>query len=44
MSQFVLELAGGLIGTSAMVSISEIAMPQFRDAPLGSFSLSYAVG
>ncbi|KAJ0415216.1 general substrate transporter [Aspergillus carlsbadensis] len=44
MSRFVSGLAGGLIGTSVMVYMSEIAMPQFRGALLGSFSLSYALG
>lgn len=44
MSRLVSGLAGGLIGTSIMVYMSEISMPQFRGALLGSFSLSYALG
>ncbi|KAL2849592.1 general substrate transporter [Aspergillus pseudoustus] len=36
--------AGGMMGTSAMVYLSEMAMPQFRGALLGSFSLAFALG
>ncbi|KAH7143442.1 general substrate transporter [Dactylonectria macrodidyma] len=36
--------AGGMMGTSCMVYMSEIAMPQFRGALLGSFSLAFALG
>ncbi|KAJ0315177.1 hypothetical protein Brms1b_006290 [Colletotrichum noveboracense] len=36
--------AGGMMGTSVMVYMSEIAMPQFRGALLGSFSLAFSLG
>jgi MFS family permease len=36
--------AGGMMGTSAMVYLSEMALPQFRGALLGSFSLAFALG
>ncbi|KAK7224294.1 hypothetical protein V2G26_012297 [Clonostachys chloroleuca] len=36
--------AGGMMGTSVMVYLSEVAMPQFRGALLGSFSLAFALG
>ncbi|KAH7258754.1 hypothetical protein MRS44_009735 [Fusarium solani] len=36
--------AGGMLSTSCMVYMSEVAMPQFRGALLGSFSLSFALG
>ncbi|KAH6876392.1 general substrate transporter [Thelonectria olida] len=36
--------AGGMLSTSVMVYMSEIAMPQFRGALLGSFSLAFALG
>ena len=36
--------AGGLIGTSMMIYMSEISLPQFRGALLGSFSLTLALG
>lgn len=32
------------MGTSVMVYLSEVAMPQFRGALLGSFSLAFALG
>lgn len=37
-------MAGGLLGSSIMIYMSETAMPQFRGALLGSFSLFFAVG
>jgi MFS family permease len=37
-------LAGGLMGTSCMVYMSEIAMPQFRGALLAAFSMAFALG
>jgi MFS family permease len=36
--------AGGMMATSAMVYLSEMALPQFRGALLGSFSLAFALG
>ncbi|KAG5747361.1 hypothetical protein H9Q70_009954 [Fusarium xylarioides] len=36
--------AGGMMGTSVMVYMSEVALPQFRGALLGSFSLAFALG
>jgi cytochrome bd-type quinol oxidase subunit 2 len=33
-----------MMGTSIMVYMSEIAMPQFRGALLASFSLAFALG
>ncbi|KAH3904725.1 hypothetical protein HBI56_213670 [Parastagonospora nodorum] len=36
--------AGGLMGTSCMVFMSEIAMPQFRGALLAAFSMAFALG
>jgi hypothetical protein len=33
-----------MMGTSVMVYMSEIAMPQFRGALLGSFSLAFSLG
>ncbi|KAF5006850.1 hypothetical protein FDECE_6797 [Fusarium decemcellulare] len=36
--------AGGMLSTSVMVYMSEVAMPQFRGALLGSFSLAFALG
>ncbi|KAH7073250.1 general substrate transporter [Paraphoma chrysanthemicola] len=36
--------AGGLMGTSCMVYLSEIAMPQFRGALLAAFSMAFALG
>ncbi|KAH7114282.1 general substrate transporter [Dendryphion nanum] len=36
--------AGGLMGTSCMVYMSEMALPQFRGSLLGSFSLAFALG
>lgn len=36
--------AGGLLGSSIMIYMSETAMPQFRGALLGSFSLFLAMG
>ncbi|KAG7112167.1 MFS transporter fmqE like protein [Verticillium longisporum] len=37
-------MAGGLLGSSIMIYMSETAMPQFRGALLASFSLFFAVG
>ncbi|KAH6695908.1 general substrate transporter [Leptodontidium sp. MPI-SDFR-AT-0119] len=37
-------LAGGLMGTSCMVYLSEIALPQFRGALLAAFSMAFALG
>lgn len=37
-------LAAGMLATSVMVYMSEIAMPQFRGAFLGSFSLFMSLG
>ncbi|ROT37977.1 general substrate transporter [Sodiomyces alkalinus F11] len=36
--------AGGLLATSIMTYMSEISLPQFRGALLGSFSLFFALG
>jgi MFS family permease len=36
--------AGGMMGTSAMVYLSEVALSQFRGALLGSFSPAFALG
>ncbi|KAH7385141.1 general substrate transporter [Cadophora sp. MPI-SDFR-AT-0126] len=36
--------AGGLMGTSCMVYMSEIALPQFRGALLAAFSMAFALG
>lgn len=36
--------ASGCISTSIMVYLSEMALPQFRGALLGSFSLLFALG
>ncbi|KAF6818846.1 sugar transporter [Colletotrichum plurivorum] len=36
--------AGDMMGTSIMVYMSEIAMPQFRGALLASFSLAFSLG
>ncbi|KAL2752048.1 hypothetical protein ACRALDRAFT_1083634 [Sodiomyces alcalophilus JCM 7366] len=36
--------AGGLLSTSIMTYMSEMALPQFRGALLGSFSLFFALG
>ncbi|KAF0320270.1 MFS hexose transporter [Colletotrichum asianum] len=36
--------AGGMMGNSVMVYMSEISMPQFRGALLGSFSLAFSLG
>ena len=36
--------ASGCISTSIMVYLSEMALPQFRGALLGSFALLYALG
>lgn len=36
--------AGGLMGTSCMVYMSEISLPQFRGSLLGSFSLAFSFG
>jgi MFS family permease len=36
--------ASGMISTACMVYMSEIALPQFRGALLGAFSLSFALG
>ncbi|KAH7353178.1 general substrate transporter [Pyrenochaeta sp. MPI-SDFR-AT-0127] len=36
--------AGGLMGTSCMVYLSEIALPQFRGALLAAFSMAFALG
>ncbi|KAH7363304.1 general substrate transporter [Plectosphaerella cucumerina] len=43
-SRIVSGLAGGLLGSSIMIYMSETAMPQFRGALLGSFSLFFAIG
>ena len=37
-------MAGGLLGSSIMIYMSETAMPQFRGALLASFSLFLAIG
>jgi MFS family permease len=36
--------ASGLLSTSIMIYMSEVAMPQFRGTFLGSFSLFFALG
>ncbi|KAK5048260.1 hypothetical protein LTR84_005930 [Exophiala bonariae] len=36
--------ASGMISTACMVYMSEIALPQFRGAMLGAFSLAFALG
>ncbi|KAF5012866.1 hypothetical protein FDECE_1156 [Fusarium decemcellulare] len=43
-SRLVSGLAGGLLGSSIMIYMSETAMPQFRGALLSSFSLFFAIG
>ncbi|TLD07945.1 hypothetical protein PspLS_12172 [Pyricularia sp. CBS 133598] len=43
-SRLVAGCAGGLIGTSVMVYMSEVALPQFRGALLASFSLAFSLG
>ncbi|KAM0335047.1 hypothetical protein ACHAQA_000081 [Verticillium albo-atrum] len=43
-ARFVAGFAGGMMGTSVMVYMSEVAMPQFRGALLSSFSLAFALG
>ncbi|KAH8885823.1 general substrate transporter [Thozetella sp. PMI_491] len=43
-ARLVAGFAGGMMGTSIMVYMSEIAMPQFRGALLASFSLAFALG
>jgi MFS family permease len=36
--------AGGLMGTSSMLYMSEVALPQFRGALLAAFSLAFSLG
>ncbi|KAJ4256805.1 hypothetical protein NW762_008901 [Fusarium torreyae] len=43
-SRLISGLAGGLLGSSIMIYMSETAMPQFRGALLSSFSLFFAIG
>ncbi|KFA56515.1 hypothetical protein S40293_01180 [Stachybotrys chartarum IBT 40293] len=43
-SRLISGMSTGLISSSIMVYMSETAMPQFRGALLGSFSLFYAIG
>jgi MFS family permease len=38
------EFAGGMMGTSCMVYMSEIALPQFRGALLAACSMAFALG
>ncbi|KAH6714816.1 general substrate transporter [Leptodontidium sp. MPI-SDFR-AT-0119] len=44
LAKFAGGFAGGLLSTSIMIYMSEIAMPQFRGALLSSFSLFLALG
>ncbi|KAM0334488.1 hypothetical protein ACHAQA_001517 [Verticillium albo-atrum] len=43
-SRIVSGMAGGLLGSSIMIYMSETALPQFRGALLASFSLFFAIG